>query len=83
MEAKNSLREAMPETAAFVDVMRDTFGAAEINARIKEGMVGTPGRFWAKENGREAGKRGIGGTEVSGKHMVLESIGRPNVKGCK
>lgn len=50
-----SLREAMPQTAAFIDFARELVGVEAINAEIKKGMAGLPGHFHAKENGREAG----------------------------
>jgi hypothetical protein len=51
-----SLRETMPDTAAFIDEMREVFGAAEINASIRGGLDGQP-TFWACENGVEIGTR--------------------------
>lgn len=55
MNKPASLREQMPETAAFVDLMREAFGAEQINASIRKGMAGLPGHFHASENGVEAG----------------------------
>ena len=46
----------MPETAAFIDAMREAFGAENINPSIKAGLNGQP-TFWAKENGQEIGTR--------------------------
>lgn len=54
MSKTGSLRTQMPETAAFIDAMRDAFGADEINAAIRAGLDGQP-LFWAKENGHEVG----------------------------
>ncbi|GGI16416.1 hypothetical protein [Oxalicibacterium faecigallinarum] len=53
---KQDMREAMPETAAFIDKMRAAFGVESINESIKGGMRGQ-GAFWAKENGQEVGSR--------------------------
>lgn len=50
------LREAMPITAAFIDDLRDAFGADMINSAIRAGLDGQP-TFWARENGREVGTR--------------------------
>jgi hypothetical protein len=50
-----SFREADPDMAAFIDTMRAEFGAAEITARIKEGMSGIPGRFHYKGPAGEVG----------------------------
>lgn len=50
------LRQSMPETAAFIDAMRDAFGADMINAAIRAGIDGQP-TFYACENGQEIGTR--------------------------
>lgn len=50
------LRQAMPETAAFIDAMREAFGPENINPSIKAGIDGQP-TFWARENGQEIGTR--------------------------
>jgi hypothetical protein len=44
----------MPQTAAFIDAMREAFGAPGIDAAIRAGMRGEPG-FYARENGLEVG----------------------------
>ena len=49
-----SLREEMPQVAAFVDAMRAAFGKGAIDAQIRRGMQGEP-VFYAQENGREVG----------------------------
>ncbi|WP_034639943.1 hypothetical protein [Chitinilyticum aquatile] len=49
-----NLREAMPETTAFIDSLRAVFGADLINRQIKGGMNGQP-TFYARENGIEVG----------------------------
>lgn len=51
---KTTMREAMPETARFVDSLRAAFGADEINRSIRAGMRGEP-RFYALEAGHELG----------------------------
>lgn len=53
---KKPLRETMPEVAAFIDEMRDVFGAAMINEQIRLGMHGAE-TFHASENGHEVGTR--------------------------
>ena len=50
-----SLRDAMPQTAAFIDFAREAFGADSVNASIRKGMAGLPGNFHAVENGLEVG----------------------------
>jgi len=50
------LRQSMPATAAFIDSMREAFGAEMINAAIKAGIDGQP-TFYASENGQEIGTR--------------------------
>lgn len=50
------LRQAMPETAAFIDALREAFGPESINPSIKAGIDGQP-TFWARENGQEVGTK--------------------------
>ncbi|MFC3340027.1 hypothetical protein [Paracandidimonas soli] len=57
-----NLREEMPETAAFIDRLRQTFGAESINRQIRAGMNGQP-TFYAKENGHEIGTKWIKGKD--------------------
>jgi len=49
-----NLRAEMPTVAAWIDQLREAFGADQINPSIKAGIQGQP-TFWAKENGLEAG----------------------------
>ena len=56
MSAPANLREVMPLVAAFVDDMREAFGADVINPQIRRGMAGEIG-FWASENGVEIGTK--------------------------
>jgi len=46
----------MPETAAFIDAVREAFDTGSINAAIRAGMAGA-GTFYAAENGYEIGSR--------------------------
>lgn len=48
------LRTAMPETAAFIDALRDAFGKEHIDAQIKLGMQGAQ-TFFAEEGGQVVG----------------------------
>lgn len=50
------MRDKMPQTAAFIDTMRATFGVDGINDSIRRGMKGEA-TFWARENGHEVGTR--------------------------
>jgi hypothetical protein len=54
---KKTMREAMPVVAAFVDDLRQVFGAETINRSIAAGVRGQPGKFWASEGGVEVGTR--------------------------
>lgn len=54
---KANMRESMPTIAAFVDELREVFGAETINRSIKAGMAGQPGKFWATEGGMEVGTK--------------------------
>lgn len=49
-----SLRDVMPDTAAFVDLMREAFGADVIDASIRAGLAGET-TFCAQEAGRTVG----------------------------
>ena len=65
-----SLRSDMPQTAAFIDALRDVFGAPQINAAIKSGINGA-GTFYACENGREIGSMGSAPTlSISGDDLL-------------
>lgn len=50
------LREVMPQTAAFIDALRDAFGKEHIDAQIRLGMQGAQ-TFHAVEGGQEVGTR--------------------------
>lgn len=49
-----NLREAMPETYAFIEACREAFGKDAVNPMIKLGMEGAS-TFHAVENGIEVG----------------------------
>lgn len=49
-----SMREQMPQTAAFIDSLREAFGADMINEQIRRGLAGEP-TFHAIEAGHELG----------------------------
>lgn len=60
------LRDSMPTVAAWIDELREAFGADSVNASIKAGMAGQP-MFWASERGQEVGCRAAGSVfSVSG-----------------
>lgn len=46
---KKPMREAMPQTAAFIDAMRETFGKDVIDQALREGGL------YAEENGQTFG----------------------------
>lgn len=52
--ANTDLREAMPQTAAWIDQLREAFGSEHINSQIRKGLRGEP-TFYSKENGHEIG----------------------------
>lgn len=64
---KQQMREAMPQTADFIDRMREVFGAEVINPSLQAGMRGTPG-FFAIESGHV-----IGTLDTSYRWLVLTS----------
>lgn len=49
------MRDAMPVVAAFVDEMREVFGAGYVNGIIRAGLGGAPEAFYAKEGDAELG----------------------------
>ena len=53
---KVNFREEMPICAAFIDDMREVFGAACIDQSIRNGMQGFA-TFYACENGHELGTK--------------------------
>lgn len=54
-QGKGSMREAMPTVAAFIDGLRDAFGADQVDPSIRAGLRGEPNKFWAREGGHELG----------------------------
>ena len=53
--ARLDMRAQMPETAAWVDQMRQRFGKAHVNHCIREALAGKPGFFYAFEQGHTLG----------------------------
>jgi hypothetical protein len=53
MEKKKPMRELMPHCAAFIDSMRDAFGAEGIDAEIKR--MQREGTWYAVESGHVLG----------------------------
>lgn len=68
-------RQTMPQVTAWIDELRQAFGADVIDEAIRRGMRGQP-TFWARENGQELGTRAPEGRGValSVDQLVLESI---------
>lgn len=54
MTAAKPLRQAMPQTAAFIDFARQVFGAPAVDAAIRAGLAGQP-TFHADEAGQRIG----------------------------
>jgi len=74
MSRPGNLRREMPETAAFIDALREAFGAPQINAAIKAGIDGS-GTFYASENGREIGSLPLPPTfSISGDDLLAHRI---------
>lgn len=79
-----NLRANYPDHAAFIDSMRESFGADGINASIRAGMQGIPGKFCL----RDLSGNIIAGTpsaparaEISGADIVLGSSADLLAKG--
>lgn len=70
----------MPVTAAFIDSMREAFGAEMINESIKDGIAGNGG-FFASENSIEVGSRP---REIAGKAVSSADIAKSlQCDGCR
>lgn len=68
---RRSVRNDMPKVMAWIDGLREAFGADLINGQVRAGMQGIPG-FHASEAGHEIGTRPVQrGTEISAAQMVL------------
>ncbi len=50
-----SLRDVMPTTAAWVDQLRQAFGAEMIDGQIRKAVKGEPDCFFAEEGGHTVG----------------------------
>lgn len=55
------LRQTMPTVAAWVDELREAFGADSINAAIRNGVAGGAA-FYATEGGHTIGSDAMPGT---------------------
>lgn len=73
--AEKPLRHAMPTVAAWIDELRDAFGAEGINAAIRNGVHGGT-HFYAHENGQCIGSEGAPtGVAICTDRMVLRKAG--------
>ena len=69
--AEKPLRQSMPTVAAWIDELREAFGAESINSAIRNGVAGGT-RFYAEENGQTIGCEAMPGSHVvSAADMVL------------
>lgn len=50
----SSMRDAMPQCAAFIDYLRAEFGPGAVDPSIRGGMAGLP-TFYAEERGQAIG----------------------------
>lgn len=60
----------MPQTAAWIDELREVFGVDEINHAIRKGIAGQP-VFHAIENGYEIGTAFVDGQAVCLRDIVI------------
>lgn len=72
-EVGGSMRDAMPNVAAFIDACRVSFGVAEVDGWIRAGTK--DGTFWAAENGYTVGVKPAESTDRTNAGQWLE--------GCK
>lgn len=69
------LRQSMPTVAAWIDELREAFGADGINASIRNGMAGGSD-FYAEEGGEALGCEAMpGAISVCLADMVLAKPG--------
>lgn len=59
-----SLRDKMPEIAAWIDELRQAFGRDVIDGQIRRGLRGEV-LFHAREGGHELGKPGPAGVPIT------------------
>ncbi len=64
----------MPQTAAWVDELREVFGLEEVNKQIRQGMTGKQPVFHACEGGYEIGTAFTGGIVVSGVDIAIPVV---------
>lgn len=70
----------MPTVTAWVDELREAFGAESINPAIRNGVAGGS-HFYAEENGHTIGCEAMPGSHViCVAHMVLA---KPEKEGAK
>jgi hypothetical protein len=68
---KKPLRQTMPTVAAWIDSLREAFGADAVNPAIRNGAAGGS-HFYAEENGHAIGCEAMpGGHVVTVAQMVL------------
>lgn len=53
--ARSDLRQAMPETAKWVEARRAEYGKAHVDDCIRSALKGVAGRFYAMERGHFLG----------------------------
>lgn len=73
---KVDLRQTMPETAKWVDIKRQEFGAEFVNGCIRRAMKGEPGFFYAFERGH------VLGTPFPASHPIADSQNYAITMGC-
>ncbi len=69
---KKPLRDSMPTVAAWIDELRDAFGADGINAAIRAGLRGADS-FYAEEAGQQIGNPAMpGSVSLGADQLVLQ-----------
>lgn len=80
MTRPRNLRSEMPTVAAWVDELRDAFGAETIDGQIRKAVKDGLPTFWARENGHEIGARPAPMEGLTVDRLVLYSVGRQKAK---
>lgn len=72
--SRGSLRDAMPTVAAWIDDLRDAFGAEVIDGQIRKAVRDGLPTFHAVENGHEVGTPLPAVHGITADKLVLYSI---------
>jgi hypothetical protein len=76
-----SMRDRMPQCAAFVDAFREAFGAAEVTEWVRSGIA--RGTFYAEEAGHTIGKPNDRAFEACSVPVLIDETVKPKGKSWR